>query len=190
MTLHILMALLFSFWLMSDPYQRFARQIAAGEMPNNFGEVRWACMSSSHCDAAASLKWTKKFEQAMAAAAYEEATHIAEKAVAGGVVDVAAHEMCVRVYAETGDTARADFHRRVQAALLSSYNGDGRSKETAFQVFSIGEEYSLIHFLGLARPVSQALVRNQCHRYDVLTCTNERTHRNEEIFFQIDRMPY
>lgn len=64
MILRILMALLFSFWLMSDPYQKFAKQIASGEMPNNFSELRWACMLSSHCDAAASLKWRKKFERA------------------------------------------------------------------------------------------------------------------------------
>jgi len=167
MTLRILMALLFSFWLMADPYQKFAKQIASGEMPHNFSELRWACMLSSHCDAAASLKWGRKFEQAMASEAYEEAAQIAEKAVAAGVVDVAAHEMCVMAYTKAGNEARADFHRRVQAALLSSYGGDGCSKENE-NLRNPGVQPNLTYeYKGYQpHPNGRALSRERMEQYD------------------------
>jgi hypothetical protein len=186
----MLFGFLILFWFRSDPYQTFIKQISAGEMPGNWTEVRFACTMSEHCDPAASMKRNSKFDEAMKAGKYDDAVKIAEKAVHAGVVDLRAHEMCAEAYDKSGDKDKASFHRRVHAALLSSFGGDGRSETTAFQVFSIGEEYSLVHFLGLSRPCSQALANTKAHRFDILTCSDQRTNSRQKIFFQIDKMPY
>jgi hypothetical protein len=72
--------------------------------------------------------------------------------------------------------------------LLNSIKGsvDGKSKEKAFEVISINEEYGLIRSLGL-KPINQALLNDEGHAYDVITVIDPQTNKESQLYFNIDR---
>ncbi len=69
------------------------------------------------------------------------------------------------------------------AQLITST--DGSTKEKAFEVRSVGEEYAILAALKL-RVKSQALVVGKDgHAYDMLTATDPMTGKDREIWFDI-----
>jgi hypothetical protein len=63
---------------------------------------------------------------------------------------------------------------------------DGKSKEKAFEVISINEEYGLIRSLGL-RPIKQALQEDKGHFYDEITVIDPQTNQQSQLYFNIDK---
>ena len=60
----------------------------------------------------------------------------------------------------------------------------GSTRETAYKVKSIGEEYAIMRKLGL-RVEMQALIFDGDHPYDVLTGTDPNTGEKREVWFDI-----
>jgi hypothetical protein len=61
--------------------------------------------------------------------------------------------------------------------------GDGATKQTAYKVKSVREEYEILAALGLT-PGTQSLVVDK-KPYDVIEVTDPRTGANREIWFDI-----
>ncbi len=77
--------------------------------------------------------------------------------------------------------ARDDSDRIAQ--LIAST--DGRTKETAFKVKSVAEEYQILAALKL-KPGSQDLIIGpDRHPYDMLTATDSATGADREVWFDI-----
>ncbi|HEX5182763.1 MAG TPA: hypothetical protein VFW19_06370 [Allosphingosinicella sp.] len=62
---------------------------------------------------------------------------------------------------------------------------DGSTRERAFKVGSVPEEYQIVRALGL-RPKSQSLVSDHGHMYDLLTVTDPKTGGERALWFDID----
>jgi hypothetical protein len=119
---------------------------------------------------------------------YEEALKIAEGVLARNFVEINAHIVAEIAYRETGNAEKAEFHKYMVEGLLNSIkaSNDGKSKEKAFEVISINEEYGLIRTLGV-KPIQQALVEDKGHSYDVITVVDPQTNQQSQIFFNIDK---
>ena len=62
---------------------------------------------------------------------------------------------------------------------------DGSTKERAFKVTNVAEEYQIVRALGLRRG-SQALISDHGRMYDRLTVTDPKTHKSRDLWFDIN----
>jgi hypothetical protein len=120
---------------------------------------------------------------------YPEAIKIAQSVLEKNFVEVNAHLVAHTAYRETGDMARAQFHKTVADGLLSSIKAknDGKTMETAYHVISINEEYGLMRSMEL-RPVKQALIPDKGHFYDAITVIDPQTSQQSLIYFNVDKV--
>ena len=154
----------------------------------NFTELRHAFYESANYNPYAPMMTYRPLNAAIAQKNYEEALKIAESVLAKNFVEVNAHMAAQIAYQETGNAERAQFHKFMVDGLLNSIKSsvDGKSKEKAFEVISVNEEYGLIRSLGL-RPIRQALVEDKGHRYDAITVIDPQTNQESVIYFNIDK---
>ena len=154
----------------------------------SFKELRYAFYESPNYSPYAPMMTYRPLMNALGQKNYEEALKIAESVFAKNFVEVNAHMAAQIAYQETGNTERAQFHKYMADGLLNSIKGsaDGKTKETAFEVISINEEYGLIRSLKL-RPISQSLINDKGHSYDAITVIDPETNKESIIYFNIDK---
>jgi hypothetical protein len=89
-------------------------------------------------------------------------------------------------------TAQPPAHSQESSAAVPSVpkriakimsKGDGRTKESAYRVSSVKQEYQILAVLGL-EPVSQALVIDD-KSYDLLKARDPKTGAERDVWFQI-----
>lgn len=118
---------------------------------------------------------------------YKNAIKATDEILKTNYVDIDAHMVCAIAYGETGDKAKADFHKAVYFGLINSIIGgaDGRTAKTAYVVLSIGEENAVMRALGLMKG-DQALLEEDGHKFDLIGVTNVKTKEASKIYFNID----
>lgn len=91
-------------------------------------------------------------------------------------------------YEKLGKADKAKFHHDVASAFLRSIftSGDGKTKETAFEVASVAEEYVVVMVMGLPRIGNQSLISGKPHSYDLLTREDPKSGGKVEVYFNID----
>jgi tetratricopeptide (TPR) repeat protein len=169
-------------------YDALVEKVKQKDSSVNFTELRHAFYESANYNPYAPMMSYRPLNAAIAQKNYEEALKIAEGVLSKNFVEINAHMAAQIAYQETGNTEKAAFHKFMVDGLLNSIKSsvDGKSKEKAFEVISINEEYGLIRSLGL-RPIKQAMLEDKGHRYDVITVIDPQTNQESQIFFNIDR---
>ncbi|MGA3174489.1 MAG: DUF4919 domain-containing protein [Syntrophorhabdales bacterium] len=122
---------------------------------------------------------------------YEEALQCAEKILKENFVDIDAHMVASTACRKTGNQEKADYHAVIVNSLILSIledGGDGSKPETAMEVISTDEEYSILNYAGL-RAGSQAVLQTNGHYYDKFTTVDRASGKTFEIYFCIDK-PY
>jgi len=102
-------------------------------------------------------------------------------------VDIQAHLLAASVYGRIGEIERAKYHyvfgERLVRSILES--GDGRTRQTAFTVISVAEEYAVLGFLGL-EPGDQAFWKDKEHDFDEMQVLHPPTGMASTWYFNID----
>ncbi len=170
-------------------YQALVAAAKQGNGPVDWQAIRFAYADTTDFDpfgagtAAERKKMFDAFNAGDVAAALQEAMRLLDRVF----VDIDARIVCELAYQKLGDAAQAKTHHEALIGLLKSIRtGDGRTPATAFTVISVGEEYGMLHALGLQR-TKQTLVRDGGHAYDRLD-TVDRNGTPQSLFFQIDRV--
>lgn len=119
---------------------------------------------------------------------YAKAIEEAEKVLNSKYVDINAHLVSAAAYKEKGNAEKEKFHRYVAEGLIKSIlnTGNGKTKETAYTVIGVDEEYVVLRVFGLI-PGSQALERDNGHHYDRLDATNPKTKEKVTLYFNVDK---
>ena len=169
-------------------YDTLLEKVKQKDPSVNFTELRHAFYESPNYNPYAPMMSYRPLNAAIAQKNYEEALKLAEGVFAKNFVEINAHIVAEIAYRETGNAEKAEFHKYMVEGLLNSIkaSNDGKSKEKAFEVISINEEYGLIRSLGV-RPINQALVEDKGHSYDVITVVDPQTNQQSQIFFNIDK---
>ena len=169
-------------------YDALLEKVKQKDPSVNFTELRHAFYESPNYNPYAPMMSYRQLNAAIAQKNYEEALKIAEGVLSKNFVEINAHMTAQIAYQETGNTEKAEFHKFMVDGLLNSIKSsvDGKSKEKAFEVISINEEYGLIRSLGL-RPINQALMEDKGHSYDVITVVDPQTNQQSQLYFNIDR---
>jgi hypothetical protein len=172
-------------------YQTLVRRVEAGDLTIDFRALRLACMKSSQCEPRGTKADLGAMNQAARDHQLVKVVEIAERLIRQGFVNIEVHATCVKAYEELHESAKSKFHMDVTAALLRSilFSGDGRTKESAYEVISDREEYSTLVAKGLpyaAPGVSVSAIEEGGHRYDKWEVADPKTGQTVVIFFNTD----
>lgn len=117
-------------------YQTLARRVEAGDFSVDFHALRLACMKSKQCEPRATKADLAAINRAGNDHQFDKIVEITERLIRQGFVNLEAHLDCAVAYEEMHDAAKSKFHRLVTRSLLGSilFSGDGKTKETAYQV--------------------------------------------------------
>lgn len=171
-----------------EEYQALAAKAAAGDLSVDFRAMRLACAEADKCDSRGDDKDAAALQKAARAKRHEEVIKIAKRLIAAGFPNIEAHAACASAYAALGKPEEAAFHQQVTSGLLRSIfkTGDGKSKETAFEVIGTHEERIVMMVLGLPPFGRQALSPGKPHNYDIIEVEDPRTKQQVSVYFNID----
>jgi hypothetical protein len=113
----------------------------------------------------------------------------ANKAIDAVYVDGEAHLQAASALSQLGKPDDAKRERTIAAGIFKSMmpNGDGKSREHAYVVISVTEEYELMAATRHLRVGSQALLQDKDHSYDMIEAAGADGEK-VELYFQIDRV--
>lgn len=119
---------------------------------------------------------------------HNDVVKLARRLIAAGFPHIEAHALCATAYAALGNARHAEFHDQVATSLLRSIfnTGDGKAKETAFEVVGTHEERIVMMALGLPPFGKQSLLPGKPHSYDMLEVEDPRTRQSVTVYFNID----
>lgn len=168
-------------------YEKALQQLKSGDLTIDFKALRLNCAASKYeCQADAddvkllfSLLNDKKFDQAL-----KKVDPILEKVF----VDAELHYIAFIANSESGNKAKAEFHKSVIRGLLDSIqeNKRGHSEEDAFVVINVHEEYTFLRFSNM-QVTKQSLSRKDGHTYDIMVC-KDMSDKGREVtaYFNVD----
>ena len=80
-----------------------------------------------------------------------KAVQYANEVLKKNFVDIDAHLNLTMIYDKLGETKKKEYHQYVFSSLihLIKNSGDGESRETAYKVISVREEYNFLDAMGL-----------------------------------------
>lgn len=169
-------------------YNALLARAQSGDLTIDFRQLRLSCLQAKHCDPEGNPDTKKQLYSAIRAGDNAQTVKAAEQLIAAGFPNIEAHMFASTAYEKFGDHDKAKFHHDIASALLRSIfaTGDGKSKETAFEVICVAEEYTVVSVMGLPRLGDQSLISGKPHSYDLLTRTDPKSNNKVEIYFNID----
>ena len=169
-------------------YQALLAGVQSGDSTVDFAELRLAFAESPEYTWEPDSTLRKQMYDAFGAKKYSDAIAVAEKALKEDYLDIDAHQVMYLAYKETNDVEKADFHHTIAHGLIQALlgSGDGKTKQTAYTVISVREEYIVLEINELS-PGKQSLVRDKNHTYDVLDAVDPKTNNTVTLYFNIDR---
>jgi hypothetical protein len=169
-------------------YLEFVKKASAGDVSIDFRAFRLACAKASNCDPSGDSDDVVSMRRAVQAGNNERAVEAAEKLIQSGFPNIEAHIVLARAFAALKNPDKAEFHKSVASALIHSIlrSGDGKTKETAFEVIGISEEHVILGVLGLPPFGRQSLLTGKPHNYDVIEVDDPKTAQKVSVYFNID----
>jgi len=169
-------------------YKELVGKASNGDLSIDFRALRLACLKASGCDPRGDTKDMISMRRAMQLKEFSKVATLAEALIDHGFVNIEAHADASQAYEAMNKPDKAKFHHDVTTSLLRSIlsSGDGKTKETAFEVIGTFEEYIVMSVLGLPALGSQSLMPGKPHSYDVLERINPKTGESVSVYFRID----
>lgn len=143
-----------------ETYQTLLTQLKGGDTTIDFQALRYAYSETPQYNPYRNIS---QLRNAMFAAGnrseYAKALEAAEAILELNYTNIDAHMVSYVSYRETGNAAKAEFHRAVLSGLCDSIakSGNGKSPETAYVVIAVDEEYAFLREKGF-KVTSQALI--------------------------------
>jgi hypothetical protein len=119
---------------------------------------------------------------------YLKAIELGEKLLNTCYVDLRAHAVMHRAYAQLGKADQAKFHRHVLDGLVQSIlkSGDGKTPATAYVVISTDEEYAVLGVLEIQR-TRQALLGEKGQKFDRIEGVDQKSQERVTLYFNVSK---
>jgi hypothetical protein len=167
-------------------YVQIVERAKKGDPSVDFVKLReafweWRADEKNRADPARRAAMVEAFNQKNYAKAAELVEYVLEYEFVQRGLHVAAED----AFRQTGNEAKANFHRDIAQKLLQALlsTGDGKTPETAYRVLTIREEYLIMEELGL-KVSSQTLATVGNKAYDVLT-GEDKAGQSVSLYFDI-----
>jgi hypothetical protein len=169
-------------------YRDLVKKVTGGDLLIDFRALRLACLKASSCDARGDLENVTSMHVFLHEKQYDKAAKAADALIEKGFVNIEAHVISSQAYMALNQPEKAQFHHDVAAGLLHSIlsTGDGKTKESAFEVIGTFEEHVVMAVLGLPPLGPQALIPGKPHSYDILKVKDPKTGQEVSVYFNID----
>lgn len=133
----------------------------------------------------------KAFDELLEKKQFADAVKGCEQRLSVGYVNWEAHLTCHQGYTGLAQAQKAKFHMDVIQGLIRSVltSGNGRTKETAFEVIVDREESAVLSAMGLpyfGPDVSRIIIQedgHQWHRWDVV---HPKTRQKVQVYMNTD----
>jgi len=173
----------------SEPsYDALLAKLKSGDLGIDFKALRMKYTETkNYTPGGLSPEIRNRMYTAMNEKRYQDARAMAEDVLKKNFVDISAHLVAGMANEALGDTAKFEFHKQVFSGLISSImdDGDGQSRENAFTVISIPEEYAVLDYLRLTRD-KQFSASGDGHMYDVFSVTDKESGGTLKLYFNTD----
>jgi hypothetical protein len=171
-----------------DKYEALLARVKQGDTTVDFLELRRAFADSRQYTDSSNTDERKAMLSAFTKGDFPQAIEHSKRVLDGYYLDIEAHQFAYLAYREMQVQEEAEFHHRIAHGLIQAIfqTGDGKSRETAWEVLSTHEEYVILQVLGL-RPGSQSLIRAGKHSYDMLEPIDPKTQQKVTLYFNIDK---
>ena len=120
---------------------------------------------------------------------FEAALKVVDAVLQRNYAEPNAHMVATIANAQLGRQQESQFHRFIADGLLKSImsQGDGRTKETAYRVIDISEEFALFRALNLT-PKGQGASAPQEGEpiFDIITVFDNRTQESRSMHFAVE----
>jgi hypothetical protein len=170
-------------------YQAMLAAAMADPAATDWQALRFAYADRPSFSLFAANDGRKAIREAQAAPDWEGLLAAANKVLDVDYVDGEAHLAAALAYSQLGKSDDAKREQTIAMGIFKSMmlNGDGKSREHAFVVISIAEEYELMAALRHHRAGVQALHREADHAYDTIEAAGPNGDK-VIFYFQIDRV--
>ncbi len=152
----------------------------------DFNELRLAYIQSLECHPHAqdqALALRKTLANLLNEGDLEAAINIVNRLLELCYLDIEAHMIAASLYRRTGDERRSMYHLRFAKGLLDSIfqSGDGQSRETAFTVVNVAEEYTVLRVLGV-QSICQSFSGVKGH-FDIFEILDPTSGQRAAVYF-------
>jgi hypothetical protein len=106
---------------------------------------------------------------------FDDALKIADTILMNYYVSIEAHNCCMLIYTQKGDSAKAQYHRYFVDGIINSVlkSGDGRYPETAWPVISKDEEKFVAASKGYDVFATASFFKNEIY-WDLVMCIKNK----------------
>jgi Domain of unknown function (DUF4919) len=172
-------------------YHVLVQRVSAGDMTIDFRALRLACIKASDCEPRATPTDLHDMTSAAENHVLETSVEIGETLVAKGFVNIEAHLALATAYGQMNQPVKAKFHMDVTTALMRSIflSGNGKTKETAFEVVCDREEYVMMAAIGLPAfgpSVAVGSIVDGIHKFETREALDPKTGNRVKVFFNVD----
>jgi hypothetical protein len=171
-----------------EEYEELLANAKASPESADFQELRFAYARTSHyCPYAAPRGDLGAPADVVRGMDEEAATEAVRQTLESNYLDIEAHLVAALMHRRLDETEKAEYHSHFAERLLRSIleSGDGRSRQTAFKVINVAEEYAVLGFLGLELR-AQALLADKGHHLDEMDVLHPGTRKATTLYFNID----
>jgi len=171
------------------PYWAEVARIKAGEDGLDFHALRMRYTETSHYQPYFGPEdaLSRPMFEAIDAEDFAACQEAAARLLAYDYASLPGHYGAMLCSIESGDEEAGLYHRWALHGLVDDIqrNGDGRSKDTAFQTLSVAEVHFFLQLLGVTAKGQSMVHDEEGQVYDVMTVSEPGEEQTYELYFDI-----
>ena len=174
-----------------DKYSKYVQMLEDGEIDIDYKDFRYSLLESEQFKIISGklrelFDLREKIDKQMDKSDYNKVISTTKKMLSIDYANMLAHSILSHTYQIIGDSINAQKHKIILLGLLHSIidNRDGKSRETAWSVIQISEEYFILDMLGAKLKYRNTYNDNNgglCDKMDVIIDGENKTYYFEII---------
>ena len=172
----------------SNVYSQLVERLKSGDRTVDFTEFRMAFTETPAYNGMMMLAY-RQLWNTLNTKDFEAALKVVDTVLQGNYAEPNAHMVATIAYAQLGRQQESQFHRVIADGLLKSImsQGDGKTRETAYRVIDVSEEFALLRALNLTSKGQGAAAPKEGEPIvDILTVFDNRTQESRSMYFAVE----
>jgi hypothetical protein len=173
-------------------YRELSAKLRNGDVSIDFQALRFACSAARECEVRANVTDLTAVTEATTRKDWATARQVCERILSRGYADVEIHADLTGILNELDDLKSMRFHRAIVVGLLGSIRSKkGDSKETAMQVISHREIYSVLASMRLPSfgpSLGWSSFPENGHNYELYEIVDPITKAKTQVYFNVDHV--
>ena len=169
-------------------YSQLVERLKSGDRTVDFTEFRMAFTDTPAYNGLMMLAY-RQLWNTLNTKDFEAALKVVDSVLERNYAEPNAHMVATIAHAQLGRQQESQFHRFIADGLLKSImsQGDGRTRETAYRVIDVSEEFALFRALNLTPKGQGASAPREGEPIvDTITVFDNRTQESRSMYFAVE----